>query len=1254
MSLLDPTFALTVDEDARRRFEAAWRAGDPQPIEPFLPAEDHPHFLATLEELAAIEMEFLWKAAPPADGRSPVDPPPRVEAYLARFPRLNRPEIIRRLLRHELALRRLRGEHPSAEGLRARFPQVVAEGADLEATLATGPAAPGRLDGLPGYEILEEIGRGGMGVVYKARQVKLNRLAAVKMILAGVRAGAAARARFQTEAEAVASLRHPNIVQIHEVGEHDGLPFLSLEFVEGGSLAAEGQAARRSRHAAAETVETLARAVHFAHGRGVVHRDLKPANVLLTADGTPKITDFGLARRLEGDSGQTKTGEVLGTPSYMAPEQAAPGPEAVGPPADVYALGAILYELLTGRPPFQGATAYDVLVQTASVEPAPPRRLAPRTPADLETICLKCLQKEPQRRYSSAEALADDLHRFLTGQTIQARPAGAVERLWRWGRRNPALAAAAGLAVAAVVALVALAVGFGVHQGRAADDLRREQQQTKAAQDRAEGLVHVCKKRTAKGGCWARRSARLVLDQGQTRCEQGDVAVGLLSLAHGLEIVPDDAPELASALRIDLDAWRGRLRPLRAVLGHGDIVRTTAFSPDGKTVLTTSHDGTARLWEAATGRPVGEPMRHQGIVIPAAFSPDGRTVLTGSRDKTAVLWDAATGRQVGGPFRHDNWVYCVAFSPDGRTVATGSYDCTARLWNAESGAMIGEMPHSGRAVRVVTFRPGGDRVLTASDDGTARLWDAGTGEPRGEIMRHQGPVYHASFSPDGKTVLTGSDDGTVRLWDADTGRERPGSPLQRGEPVSAAKYSPDGAVILTASSDNKARLWDAATGKLIGRPMPHLDHINAAAFSPDGKTVLTGSVDHTARLWDAATGEPLGPPLPHQDVVWSVAFSPDGKTVLTASSDHTARLWDADTGDPSPRILPHDAEVMAATFRPDGKMIATGSWDGIVRRWDAEALRPVGDPLRHKNRVYAVAFSPDGKTLLSASWDHTARLWDADSGEARAPVFDHGSEILAASFSPDGRLVVTAGNDSQVKLWETSTGKPALPPLKHDAAVFGAAFSPDGGTLASGGYDNTARLWDVKTGELRRSLPHRAAVWGLAFSPDGKTLLTACRDRTAELWDVEAGRPHDASLPPQAWLYGVAWSPEGRTVLTASSDHTARLWDPLTGQALGPPLTHDGQVNAVAYSPDGRTLLTASHDHTARLWRGPVPVDGTPERITLWVQVLTGLELDADGVVRRLDAGGVGAAAAPAGRTGRAAGMVGWPAAGTPARPPAS
>jgi serine/threonine-protein kinase len=322
---------------------------------------------------------------------------------------------------------------------------------------------------LPGYEIIGELGRGGMGVVYKARQIALDRVVALKMVLAGANADSGNLARFQTEAQAVAALQHPNVVQIHEVGTVDGLPYFSLEFIDGGSLTEKISSEPQPPRFAAEVVELLARAMQAAHDRGIVHRDLKPANVLLARDGTPKVTDFGLAKRLEADSGQTRSGQVLGTPSYMAPEQATGDADKVGPSADVYALGAILYAILTGRPPFAGTSMLDTLHMVKTREPAAPSQLAASVPRDLETIALKCLQKDPGRRYASAAALADDLRRYLDGRPILARPVSAIERAWRWARRNPWVA---GFWTTAAAALVTIAVVSTVLKGQADENAR--------------------------------------------------------------------------------------------------------------------------------------------------------------------------------------------------------------------------------------------------------------------------------------------------------------------------------------------------------------------------------------------------------------------------------------------------------------------------------------------------------------------------------------------------------------------------------------------------------------------------------------------------------------------------------------------------------------------------------------------------------------------------------------------------------------
>jgi tRNA A-37 threonylcarbamoyl transferase component Bud32 len=336
-------------------------------------------------------------------------------------------------------------------------------------------AASGTWPSLPGYEILGELGRGGMGVVYKARQTKLNRVVALKMILAGGHAGAADLSRFQTEAQAIARLQHANIVQVYEVGEHEGKPFFSLEYCGGGSLEKKLTGTPLPAREAAQLIETLARAMQVAHDHHIIHRDLKPANVLLTEDGTPKITDFGLAKNLD-EAGQTHSGAIMGTPSYMAPEQAGGKGKEIGPATDVYALGAILYECLTGRPPFKAATALDTILQVAGDEPVPPSQLQSKTPRDLETICLKCLHKEPEKRYSSSQALAEELQRFLNGEPILARPPALLERAVKWVRRRPAVAG---------LLAVLLIVGVGAFVGMTALWFRADRQW-----QRAEALRH--------------------------------------------------------------------------------------------------------------------------------------------------------------------------------------------------------------------------------------------------------------------------------------------------------------------------------------------------------------------------------------------------------------------------------------------------------------------------------------------------------------------------------------------------------------------------------------------------------------------------------------------------------------------------------------------------------------------------------------------------------------------------------------------
>ena len=1019
------------------------------------------------------------------------------------------------------------------------------------------------------HEILGLIGRGGMGVVYQARQLDLDRTVALKMLLAGAHAGPEDLARFQREASAIAQLKHPNIVQIYEVGTQGGSPYFSLEFVEGGSLAQKIKGTPQPAREAAQLVETLARAVHAAHQCGIIHRDLNPANVLLTGDGVPKITDFGLAKRLDAEVHQTQSGAILGTPSYMSPEQASGKSKEIGPSVDVYALGATLYELLTGRPPFRAETPLDTVLQVLSEEPVvPPRRLLAKIPRDLEIICLHCLRKEPLRRYASALDLADDLRSFREGKPIKARPVGALERGWRWCRRNPSLAKAAGLAAAALVMAATLAVVLLVHLSRAATDLRQEQQKTQAELENAQRL-----------------SASLALDRGLSLCDEREVGGGLLWLAHSLELATEaHATDLEWTIRANLAGWRRQLTPLRISLPHPANVDAVAFSPDGTTVLTGSWDGTARFWDAPTGTPNSFLLRHPYPVVAVAFGPgNGKTVLTGSTDGIARLWDTTTGKELRQFKGHQDEVRAVAFSPDGTTALTGSKDKTAQFWNVAVGECCIRLQHEGE-VRAAAFSPHGTTALTGSTDGIARLWDTTTGKEIRQFKGHEGPVLDCAVSPDGKTLLTGSEDMTARLWDVNTGECR-------------------------LRLQHEGEVW-------------------AAAFSPDGKTFLTGGSDRTVQLWDSATGRPVGPPLHHQDHVWGVAFSPDGNTFLTGTGKPRtprgeARLYEMPREESFRPIFHHHKGIWSAAFSPDGRRILSGGRDRTARLWEAGSGKELRIFQGHTGEVRAVAFSPDGQRVLTASSDRTARLWDVNTGKEAQQFLGHTGAVRAAVFNPDGGTVLTGSFDGSARLWSAVTGKELCqfdgPPGNLLRSV---AFGPDGKTVLAGGMAGTARRWDVTTGRLLEpSFWHQDTILAVAFSSDGRMVLTGSMDGTARIWEATTGRPLGPPLQHHAKVYAATFSPDSKTVATGDDVGTARVWDAKTGRLLGPPLRHGNGALAVAFrSSDSQTVLTASLDGSARLWDLPTPMQGEVARIVLWAQVITGMELDSFGVALRFDA----------------------------------
>jgi WD40 repeat protein/tRNA A-37 threonylcarbamoyl transferase component Bud32 len=741
---------------------------------------------------------------------------------------------------------------------------------------------------VPGYELLEELGRGGCGIVYKARHVKLNRIVALKMIRAAGHAGVEARQRFLAEAKAIAAVKHPGIVQVFDFGTHDDLPFFSLEYCPGGSLARRLKDTPLAAQEAARLVEQVAQAVQAAHERGIIHRDLKPSNVLLSEDGSPKVTDFGLAKRFEAGSSLTVTDAILGTPSYMAPEQAAGKAKEAGPAADVYALGAILYECLTGRPPFQGARALDTLAQVVAEEPVAPRLLQPLVPRDLETICLKCLHKTPARRYASAAACADDLKRFLAREPIRARPVGTLERVRKWSRRRPTAAALIAVSVVAVASLLGGGVWFTLNLDRA-----RRQAQT------AEQTAQEAARQSRK------RFAQLCVATGNNLADAGDWWTAMLWYNRAAEV--DGNPDALEGHRQRLSAVLDRCPRLVGVCFHKDMVLTAAVAPSGQRILTRT-EGRSFLWEPQRSELLAE-LRHEGSVLEAAFDSAGKRVATSGQDGKVRLWDAADGKPLGS-LSHPAAVHWAAFSPDGSSLASACADGLVRLWQTGSGTVLPVKIATGSAALFVAFSPDGSRLLTVDGKDEARVWNAATGEALSPPLPHRmqpggiGPLARVlpSFSSDGRWALSvfnplpsgTSQNASVHFWQAG-GSTRT---VTLGFGANQVTFSPDGNQVLAVGSSSRADVLQVPDGRPVQRCLNPRE-VQRGCFSPDGKLILAASSGGVVSFWArrapptraAAPSGPLAMTLRHVEPLTQLTFSSDGRYLLSAGQDGTARLW---------------------------------------------------------------------------------------------------------------------------------------------------------------------------------------------------------------------------------------------------------------------------------------------------------------------------------------------------------------------------
>ncbi|MHC1766462.1 MAG: protein kinase [Verrucomicrobiia bacterium] len=999
-------------------------------------------------------------------------------------------------------------------------------------------AQPGNVIGP--YTLRETLGEGGYGVVYVAEQEKpVRRFVALKVIKLGMDTKAVV-ARFEAERQALALMDHPNIAKVLEAGATDtGRPYFVMELVRGVRITDFCEENHLSVKERIHLFIQVCQAIQHAHQKGVIHRDIKPSNILVTLhDGTPvpKVIDFGIAKatqgRLTDATVYTQMHQFIGTPAYMSPEQAEMSGLDVDTRTDIYSLGVLLYELLTGCTPFDAkeltSSGVDGMRRTiCGKEPVRPStkltqaRQAKRAAgdhstvpipqskidSDLDWIVMKCLEKDRKRRYETANGLAADLRRYLDDEPVVARPPSNLDRFQKTARRHKVAFAAASVVVLSLTFVVVASVWQVVKVTRA-----------QGAATHAQGET-------------VRKSYVSAMNLARQAWDDHDLA-RLRRLLEQTEGYRDRGFEWYF--------WQRQLHlELRTLRGHLGPVVQVSFSPNGERVLTASLDGTARVWDANEGTELLKLSRNRREVTPrgvtsAAWSPDGRRIVTASEDKTAAVWDATSGAFLLELTGHTGGLTSARFSSNGQHVVTGSLDGSARLWRTDTGKEVSPPMIHGAEVCAVAFSPDSQRIVTAGKDEIAIVWDAMTGEKRFPIKAPSAriadrPVYprtfYADFSPDGHSIVTISQNQTANLWDAITGVQRfpiKGtthwlSPRQYDLPLTGS-FSPDGQWLVAGGLDFSATVWRLADQIPSFSLKGHEAEVVSVAFSPDdGQRIVTGSYDHTAKIWSgAAATETLS--LGHeQKMIPGSAFSPGGERIVTVSSDGTAIVWKAATGERL-RILEHDDSVWSVGFSPDpeGARIVTGTQNGSIVVWDAFTNRP---PLLkidqgHTGEIHTVQFSRDGKRILTGARDGTARLWNAfDGREIRK--FELNYPYVWAAFSlPDSRRVVAVCSDNNrntpekadAMVWDAETGQKLLSLDGHTNGFSAVAYSPDGRFIVTGSIDWTATVWDASTGKKRSILRgHIGQVISLAISPDSKRIFTGGFDHTTRVWDAAHG-----------------------------------------------------------------------------------------------------------------------------------------------------